>query len=475
MSIKARLLISIGVAIAIAFVVIGVATVTVTRNRMVDRLDADLMASPNGPPRSSGRNEPSQGSGYYELATASIILDRDGNTTFSEPSGWSNNPDPLPDIQPDDVVSHLGEIYTVDAVGATDERYRVLIRSMDEDRYLATAVPMSGVDKTIENLIAVIGGTGMLVLAVATLFVWLTIRRGLRPIDSMISTAGLIANGDLSQRVENDDATTEVGHLAKALNVMLGQIEVSFAAKEESERRLRQFVADASHELRTPLTSIRGYTELYRGGAASSPEGIERVMVRIESEGKRMGDLVDDLLLLARLDQGRPLQCEPLDLVQVVGDAVMDAQVTEPERRITFEHPAVAVVLGDANRLRQVVDNLLTNARVHTDRSTPIKVVVAVNAPDARIRIIDEGPGIASEDAAHVFDRFYRVDTSRARGRGGTGLGLSIVRSIINAHGGTVGLDTEPGRGTTATVTLALSEVQEPELVEGIVSVMGNT
>ena len=154
MSIKARLLISIGIAIAIAFVVIGVATVTVTRDRMVDRIDADLLASPNGPPRPSGGGDPLQGAGYYERATASIILDPDGNITRSEPSGWSNNPDPLPDIQPGDVVSQLGEIYTVDAVGASDERYRVLIRAMDNDLYPATAAPMSGVDETVENLIA---------------------------------------------------------------------------------------------------------------------------------------------------------------------------------------------------------------------------------------------------------------------------------------------------------------------------------
>jgi two-component system OmpR family sensor kinase len=300
----------------------------------------------------------------------------------------------------------------------------------------------------------VVVATSVVTLLVVVLVVWFTIRRGLRPIDDMIATAGLIASGDLSHRVEHEDEVTEVGRLGRALNAMLARIETSFAAKEASERRLRQFVADASHELRTPLTSIRGYAELYRSGAAASPAALERVMARIESEGARMGKLVEDLLLLARLDQGRPLQREPVDLVELVEDAVQDARVVDPGRPIALAHPADARVLGDADRLRQVVDNLLANARVHTEPGTAVHVAIAAQAGEVTLAVADEGPGIEPEAARRVFDRFYRVDTSRSRARGGSGLGLAIVASTIEAHGGRVALDSTPGRGTTVTVTL---------------------
>jgi two-component system OmpR family sensor kinase len=299
----------------------------------------------------------------------------------------------------------------------------------------------------------------------------------------MIATAGVIAGGDLSHRVEVVDETTEVGQLAGALNAMLAQIESSFAAKEASEERLRKFIADASHELRTPLTSIRGYAELFRSGAAADPATLERVMLRIESEGARMGKLVEDLLLLARLDQGRPLQRAPLelgdiveeavaaaqaveperpialerkpvDLVPLVDDAVTDARMIDPDRPITWEHPEDAFILGDADRLRQVAGNLLTNARVHTDPGTPVHVTIASTPDSVTLTVADEGAGIAPEDAAHVFDRFYRVDVSRTRESGGTGLGLSIVASLVEAHGGHVALESEPGRGTTVVVRI---------------------
>jgi two-component system, OmpR family, sensor kinase len=202
------------------------------------------------------------------------------------------------------------------------------------------------------------------------------------------------------------------------------------------------------------LTSIRGYAELFRSGAAADPDGLERVMARIESEGARMGQLVEDLLLLARLDQGRPLEREPVDLVSLLDDAVMDARVIDPLRPITYEHPSEAPVLGDAARLRQVIENLLTNARIHTEPGTPIHITVDSGPDTMTLSVADDGPGIAPDDAARVFDRFYRVDSSRARANGGTGLGLSIVASIVEAHGGTVSLATEVGRGTTFTITL---------------------
>jgi two-component system OmpR family sensor kinase len=272
----------------------------------------------------------------------------------------------------------------------------------------------------------------------------------------MIGTAGLIAEGNLSHRITHDDRATEVGQLGHALNVMLGNIETSFTEKEESERRLRQFVADASHELRTPLTSIRGYAELFRSGAAADPATLERVMLRIESEGERMGRLVEDLLLLARLDQGRPLERATIDLVPLVTEAVEDARIVALDHPIDLTAPDEARITGDANRLRQVIGNLLTNARVHTPPGTPVHVSLVTSGDIVTLTVGDEGQGIAPDDARHVFDRFFRADTSRTRvgDDHGSGLGLSIVASIVAAHGGHVTLDTAPGQGATFTVTL---------------------
>jgi two-component system, OmpR family, sensor kinase len=261
---------------------------------------------------------------------------------------------------------------------------------------------------------------------------------------------------------------------------MLSRIERSFRAQQASEEqarasetRMRRFVADASHELRTPLTSIRGFAELYRQGAVGSPEETARLMQRIESEGARMGVLVEDLLQLARLDQQRPLTITPVDLAEVAGDAVHDARVVQPDRPITLQVDEalseLPVVLGDEARLRQVVGNLVTNALVHTPPTAAVTVTVsdepapADTPPDGEdggvvvLRVADQGPGMAPEDAARVFERFYRADPSRARTAGGTGLGLAIVSALVAAHGGTVHLDTAPGRGAVFTVRLPRS------------------
>jgi two-component system, OmpR family, sensor kinase len=265
----------------------------------------------------------------------------------------------------------------------------------------------------------------------------------------MGETAGAIAAGDLSRRVEPADDFTEVGRLGLALNSMLGQIEHAFDERTKSEARLRRFVADASHELRTPLTSIRGYAELFRRGANARPDDLAKAMQRIEEAAARMGVLVEDLLLLARLDQGRPLEYESVDLTRVAGAAVDDLRVTSPERTVNFESNGAVVVNGDEHRLRQVLANLLENARTHTPPNTPIDVRVGVAGDDALIEVRDEGPGMSAEDAARAFERFWRADPSRARESGGAGLGLAIVSAITEAHGGTAEVVTAPGAGAT--------------------------
>jgi two-component system, OmpR family, sensor kinase len=279
-----------------------------------------------------------------------------------------------------------------------------------------------------------IGVSAAVILALCLLALW-TVRRGLRPLDDMAKTAGEIAaGGDLARRIEPADTETEVGRLGAALNTMLTRIEGAFSEKSESEARLRQFVADASHELRTPLTSIRGYAELLRKGAFVDDGERKRALRRVEGEASRMSGLVDDLLLLARLDQGRPLARTPVDLRRVCRDAVDDAQLTDPDRRVELVAPASVTVEGDRDRLAQVAHNLVQNALGHTAAGTAVRVEVSAEDGMGVLRVVDEGPGLTASRRARVFDRFYRAD--RARTGEGTGLGLSIVRAIAEALDG---------------------------------------
>jgi len=322
---------------------------------------------------------------------------------------------------------------------------------------LLVGIPLSDVNDTLGRLLLVELLVGAAVLAaVGGVGFWL-VRLGMRPLEDIERTAGAIAAGDLSRRIDDEDANTEVGRLGGALNTMLGTIEAAFAERRESERRLRQFVADASHELQTPLTSVRGYAELFRRGAADRPDDLSVAMRRIEAESERMGVLVDDLLLLSHLDQNRPMTRGRVDLRAITHDLVGDARVVDPARPLTFDAPEPVVIDGDEQRLKQVIANLLSNARTHTPPGTPVTVRVRRDGDDALIEVADRGPGMASEHAARVFERFFRADPSRARVSGGSGLGLSIVSAIAEAHGGRVEVETAPGDGATFRVRLPVS------------------
>ncbi|HUL25950.1 MAG TPA: HAMP domain-containing sensor histidine kinase [Streptosporangiaceae bacterium] len=343
------------------------------------------------------------------------------------------------------------------------------------------------------------------------------VRTSLRPLTDIERTAEAIAAGDLSRRVPDRDPRTEVGRLGRSLNTMLAQIEAAFHAREHSEsaarrseERMRRFVADASHELRTPLTAIRGYAEYYRqrggvgtgragnGGrhrdaaaagaapagaapAGTAPAGTElsvagtggltepdmdRIMQRVEQESSRMGLLVEDMLLLARLDQQRPIERRPVDLLTLAADAVQDARMIASSRAIelTVGRSAAFIVLGDEARLRQVIANLMSNALSHTPDGTPIEVRILAHGPDGglpvpsvTLEVADSGPGLTREQADRVFERFYRADQARGRKAGGAGLGLAIVAALVTAHGGTTGVDTSPGDGATFWITLPLA------------------
>ncbi|MGY1590443.1 sensor histidine kinase [Geodermatophilus sp. SYSU D00708] len=398
--------------------------------------------------------------------------------------GPVNDPGRRPDL---DVLSHKvdddgpeeddgpGEARMF-TVPAQDDHtaWRIAAVDLPEGWTALVGSDLAGDERVIGRLVRIQVVVGLIVLVLLGTAGYLLVRNSLRPLAEVERTARAIAAGDLSQRVPEGDDRTEVGRLTTALNGMLSRIERAFRAQQASEEqarasetRMRRFVADASHELRTPLTSIRGFAELYRQGAVGTPEETARLMQRIESEGARMGVLVEDLLQLARLDQQRPLSIAPVDLAEVAGDAVHDARAVQPERSITLHVDEglseLPVVLGDEARLRQVVGNLVTNALVHTPPTAPVIVSISDESADGEdggtvvIRVADEGPGMAPEDATRVFERFYRADPSRARTAGGTGLGLAIVSALVAAHGGTVHLDTAPGRGAAFTVRLPRS------------------
>ena len=357
---------------------------------------------------------------------------------------------------------------------ATNTKWRVvvvpaMITKPDQDEgqkgSIALALPLTGVSAAVQQLRVLIVLFGLLMTGICALLGWLAIRGAFRPLTEVEETAAAIAAGDLSRRVPEHPASTEVGRLTSSLNGMLAQIESAFRSREASEQRTRRFAADASHELRTPLASIRGFAELYRQGAVREPQDVARTMSRIEDESRRMGALVEDLLLLARLDEQRPARTDPVDLAVLAGDATHDARGLAPDRRVRLEGltghgPASAVVIGDENRLRQVVANLVANAARHTPAGTPIEVAVGAEGNRAILEVRDHGPGLPPEHAAKIFERFYRIDASRARSQGGgTGLGLSIVTAVVTAHGGRVGVAPTPGGGATFRVELPLATV----------------
>ena len=311
---------------------------------------------------------------------------------------------------------------------------------------LVVAAPLNDAYDTLHQLLVVEIVVAVAVLtAVFLLGLWL-VRVGLRPLGRIEHTAAAIAGGDLSQRVENDDPRTEVGRLGGALNTMLGQIEQAFDERTASEQRLRRFVADASHELRTPLAAVRAYAELFDRGARERPDDLERAMTGIQRESRRMGLLVDDLLLLARLDQGRPLERKPVDLREVAHDAVESAQTLDPGRELELDAPEPVEVEGDRERLRQVLDNLLANVRAHTPPGSAAAVHVLARDGEAVVEVADTGPGLSDDQLEHAFERFYRGDTSRSRDAGGAGLGLAIAAAIAESHGGSATV-TNAGRG----------------------------
>jgi two-component system OmpR family sensor kinase len=359
---------------------------------------------------------------------------------------------------PPDLPADLraGDRLTVRAQGSADQHYRVLARQSGTGGLTVAAVPIGDVEDSLSSLLVTEGLVISGVLLALAAGAWWIVRLGLRPLDQIGVTAGAIAAGDLSRRVEKAEPRTEVGRLGLALNAMLARLEEAFAERRASEERLRRFLADASHELRTPLASIRGYAELFRIGAAREGPEMEKAMRRIEAESARMGVLVEDLLALARLDEVRDVHREPVDVAALAADAVADARAVAPEREIALSANGPVVVDGDPGQLRQVLSNLMRNALVHTPAGTPIEVAVASAGAEAMLEVRDHGPGLPTEDPDELFGRFWRSDPGRGRGRAGAGLGLSIVAAIVAAHGGRAQAADADDGGARFTIALPL-------------------
>jgi two-component system OmpR family sensor kinase len=465
--------------VAAGLLVAGVATYSSLRAFLLERVDQQLheawtpvalqLASTRIPglrDQTGGPGQPNLPPGTYgELrSTQGVVINRISYAYGTETQPTPRLPSPLPGASAQNAG---GTLFTTDATVGSGPRFRVLVLPISQiDGVLIVAVPLTETTQTLARLLGIEILVFALVLVGLTIAAWLLIKHDLRPLEAMADTAGEISAGDLTQRVTPAESRTEVGRLGLSLNAMLDQIEVAFAERAATEEKLRRFLADASHELRTPLTSIRGYAELFHRGAKDDPEDLDTAMRRIEEESRRMGVMVDELLLLARLGEGRQPEREPVNLAHVVSDAVGDARAASAGREISLDAPETLVVTGDEHQLRQVTSNLLGNARKHTPPDCPVHVRLRAEEGTADgtgmavLEVADEGPGLAPEIAAKVFEPFYRADRSRARQSGGAGLGLAIVAAIVEAHGGQVALETAPGAGATFTVRLPQASTQ---------------
>jgi two-component system, OmpR family, sensor kinase len=461
-SLRSRLLLGLLGLVSVGLIASNLLTYRFLQSSLMDRLDDQVRAAIE-PVATALASSAHRGTPISRSAvpggTYGAVVDNNGVVVTSRLFGYQGDDFdslPRPELRLEELDST--EPFTTPAMDSDGPGFRVVSAPLTSGNgSLVVAVPMNDVVQTLRRLVAIeVVTTGAVLAGVAALAL-VVVRAGLRPLEDIGRTAGAIAAGDLSRRVERAEPKTEVGRLGLALNAMLAQIQSAFEARQASEDRLRRFVADASHELRTPLTSIRGYAEMFRRGASDRPEDLATAMRRIEEESARMGVLVDDLLLLARLDQGRPLERRPVDLAQVAVDAVHDARAVEPARPIELDGSDTAVVLGDELRLRQVAANLLANARQHTPPTAAVRVGVRRENGSAVLEVADEGPGLFPEEAAKVFERFYRADPSRHRSQGGTGLGLSIVAAVAEAHGGRAKVESAPGQGARFWVELPLA------------------
>ena len=480
-SLRNRLTLGVVLLTAIGFFSASLATQSFLKNYLLNEVDSQLSVITSGTferiqqsgiahevdeSRHGVNNPPSLGKGLgaplSRIPTSASLTLLDSQGTIIGGIGGDLNAAPISNyltgLLPAEVASHGEKPFTIDAPGAD---FRVIARALPNNAgTVVAAQSLSDLDRTTSRLgylFALIGLALLLLIAIAARTV---IKVSLRPLEDAEKTAEEIAAGNLSARMPEANPTTEVGRLVTSLNVMLARIEDAFSVRTESENKLRRFVADASHELRTPITAIRGFSELHRQGAVTGEKETTELIGRIENESKRMGSLVEDLLLLARLDQAREMESKPVDINKVVEDAVISARAAGPDHPVTLHSSDKEIfTLGDEVRIHQVVANLLANARAHTPAGTPITVSVRSSDAGVEISVADKGPGLSSEDQKRIFERFYRADSSCVRtGPDGSGLGLSIVDAVMRAHGGSVSVQSTSGEGATFTLLFPRAE-----------------
>jgi two-component system OmpR family sensor kinase len=478
LSLKTRLVLGVVSLLVLALLTIDLVMYASVKTFLYDRIDnelrdgdraalsalnASIAVRRGGPSHFDNSHPPSLPQGTY-----AAVIDPNGNTVtelvFTFPGQTPTAARPvIPSSLPEPGAA-APVIATVEGRRGVDH-YRLLIEplAVPPGDYLALGIPLTDVEPVVQQLVQLELLSGALVVLATAVLSLLIVRIGLLPLTHMAGTAAAIAQGDLSRRVEPASPKTEIGRLGLALNAMLTKIEAAFVERNESNQRLRRFVADASHELRTPLTSIRGYAEMLRRGAEKRPADSALARRRIEEEAVRMTALVDDLLLLARLDQGRPLASERVDLKAIVDDAQADALVLAPTRSIHLDAPSKVFVTGDETRIRQVIGNLVRNALVHTPTGTAVEIDLDTRNGAAVISVVDHGPGLPPGAQDHIFEPFFRADDGRSRDKGGSGLGLSIVAAVVAAHSGTVRSESTPGGGATFVIELPI----EPSDREG--------
>ena len=469
LSLRTQLVLVTSVLIALAIAVTSLVAISALRAQMVHQLDEEMKASSSSLVSSVGTSQTRQDGavGSYRV----YVLDQHGNVlnSIAGADQQAENEPVLTGWDSEKVKKYHETGTTVNSrTGSND--WRIMPISLESSTNgqassMVIALPLKQTNQVVALVGVLTFAFGLATLAAAIAMTWVIVTRTFEPLARVEQTAAKIAAGDLSQRIEDYNPSNEIGNLAISLNTMLAQIESSFNAQAKSEAKMRRFVGDASHELRTPLVSIRGYSELYRQGALPNDEAVATAMGRIESESKRMGQLVEDLLTLARIDERRESKLAPFDLFHLAVDASNDAYATSPDREVSLVGltddvaPTSAPVIGDESRMRQVVANLLTNAMRYTPAGTPLEIAVGVREdvpgyPLSVIEVRDHGPGIHGEDRERVFERFYRTDTSRSRETGGTGLGLSIVAAILEQHDGSVHIEETSGGGATFVISL---------------------
>lgn len=458
MPLRVRLVLILSVLLVVALAVTALTTLSLLKRSLISQVDENLDSAvqvleargawPANTPTSRQPNT------YYMRVMAA-----DGSTYLNVPA--TTGTDAVPDIPPisyDETLQLAGTVRTVDSVEGPTQWRMVLVRGVQEQTgapvSVAIALPLNSVNATLHQMQLFILLVGLGVVLLAGITGYAAVHRSLRGLRAIEDTAAaVVASGDLTRRAPVAPDSTEVGRLGASFNAMVANLETAFAAQAASEARMRRFVSDASHELRTPLASIRGYGELYRMGAVPAEE-LPSTFSRIESEAIRMGTLVNDLLALARLDERQGLRLTEVDLREIASDALGDLHALDPDRPTELVGDTAVPVIADADRIRQVVTNLIGNVVQHTPAGTAVEIAVAAESGWARLEVRDHGPGVPPEAASRIFERFYRPDSSRARTSGGAGLGLAIVATILAAHHGTVEYRPTPGGGTTIVVHL---------------------